>query len=261
MNELTIFKSDQFGTVRTVSIDNEPWFVAADVCKALDLNNSRMATDRLDDDEKGVISTDTLGGKQNVTVINEPGLYSLVLGSRKPEAKAFKRWITHEVVPAIRKHGVYAMDELLANPDLAIAAFQALKEERDKNRILAEKNAEQTKQIEAAAPKVIFADAVSASQTSILIGELAKLLKQNGVDIGQNKLFERLRNEGYLMKQGSSRNMPTQSAMEKGLFEIKESTRAEPNGSIRIMKTTKVTGKGQQYFINLYLKHPGTKEV
>jgi len=243
--ELSIFNNQEFGPIRATSINGAPWFVAADVCRALDIGNSRMVMNRLDDDEKGVISADTPGGKQEVNVVNEPGLYALVLGSRKPEAKAFKRWITHEVIPSIRKNGGYiAGQETLSDEDLIAKALITA------NRILDEKN----RRIAEMRPKEIFADAVSASHTSILIGDLAKLIKQNGYDIGQKRLFQWLRDNDYLIKNGSSKNMPTQKAMDLGLFEVKERTINNPDGSIRVTKTTKVTGKGQVYFINKFIQ-------
>ena len=250
MKELQIFKSEQFGEIRTVVKDNEPWFVAADVCMALEIKNSRDAMQRLDGDEKGVVLTDTLGGKQEMATVNEPGLYSLVLGSRKPEAKAFKRWITHEVIPTIRKTGGYVNNEdtfvntYLPFADDGIKALfsQTLGALRKAN-----------EKIEADKPKVLFADAVETSKTAILVGDLAKILKQNGVDIGQKRLFAYLRENGYLIKGGNSKNMPTQKAMEMGLFEVKETAITNPDGSIRITRTTKVSGKGQQFFINKFL--------
>ena len=182
-----------------------------------------------------------------MTTVNEPGLYSLVLGSRKPEAKAFKRWITHEVIPTIRKHGMYATPEtaeqILNNPDFLIKTLETLKQERAA-RVAAEE------QIKLDAPKVLFADCVSQAETDILIGELAKLLKQNGMDIGQNRLYEKLRQEGFIMKNST---IPTQRAMELGLFHVIERSIMQPNGTTRITKTTKVTGKGQQYFVNRYI--------
>ncbi|MGI6634208.1 MAG: phage antirepressor KilAC domain-containing protein [Christensenellales bacterium] len=251
MNQITVFHHQQFGQVRSLVLGGEPWFVAADVCRALDIINNRDAMSRLDEDEKGVALTDTPGGMQEMTVVNEPGLYALVLGSRKPEAKAFKRWITHEVIPSIRKHGFYgtdvAIERMLGDPDAAITMLQAYKAEREERQRLAAQAALD-------APKVLFAESVAASHQSILIGELAKLLKQNGVDVGQNRLFEWLRRDGFLMKYGESRNMPTQHAMENGWMEIKERTISNPDGSIRLTRTPKVTGKGQQYFINRYLK-------
>ncbi len=249
MNEkLIIFGNDQFGQLRTINRNGEPWFIAADVCAALDLGNSRQALTRLDEDEKGVILTDTLGGKQEMSTVNEPGLYSLVLGSRKPEAKAFKRWITHEVIPAIRRHGVYAtpdtVEKMLEDPDSLIKILQTLKEER-----AARIEAEQTNLMNA--PKVLFADSVAQAETDILVGELAKLLKQNGVETGQNRLYDQLRDDGYIMKNST---IPTQRAMEMGLFRVIERSITQSNGTTRITKTTKVTGKGQIYFVNRYAK-------
>lgn len=247
-NGLQVFTNEQFGQIRTINQDGEPWFVAADVCAALELGNSRQALTRLDDDEKGVISTDTHGGKQEMATVNEPGLYSLVLGSRKPEAKAFKRWITHEVIPAIRKHGMYATPEtaeqILNDPDFLIKTLETLKQER-----AARVQAEETNRLNA--PKVLFADSVAQAENDILIGELAKLLKQNGVETGQNRLYNQLRRDGYIMKNST---IPTQRAMEAGLFRVVERTIAQPNGTTQITKTTKVTGKGQIFFVNRYAK-------
>lgn len=194
MNELQVFENAQFGQVRTVQKDGQPWFVAADVCRALEVGNSRQALSRLDADEKGVISTDTPGGEQKMSIVNEPGLYALVLGSRKPEARAFKRWITHEVIPSIRRSGGYiAGQERMTDAELlskALLVAQRQIEARDA-------------QIETMQPKALFADAVSASKTSILISELAKMLKQNGVAIGQNRLFQWMRENGYLIRVSS----------------------------------------------------------
>ena len=231
----------------------EPWFVAADVCAVLDLADGRTSIGQLDEDERHSMPvTDSIGRSQEMLVITEAGLYSLVLRSRKPEAKAFKRWITHEVLPAIRKHGGYLtpqkLEEALMNPDVLIQLATELKSERARRAALQAK-------AEADRPKVLFAESVETSRTSILVGDLAKLLKQNGVDVGQNRLFEQLRNEGYLIRQrGESWNMPTQRAMQQGLFEVKERTVNNPDGSIRITKTSKVTGKGQIYFINKFLQ-------
>ena len=250
MNELQIFENKDFGKVRTVTLNGAPWFVAADVCRALDIANSRDAVKRLDDDERGVVSTDTLGGVQEMTVVNESGLYSLVLGSRKPEAKQFKRWITHEVIPTIRKTGGYVNnDELFVNTYLPNADDTTKALFRSTLETIRTQNAK----LEEYKPKAIFADAVSASKSSILVGELAKILQQNGVAIGQNRLFAWLRNNGYLCCYGERYNMPTQRSMEMSLFEIKETTINNPDGSIRVSRTVKVTGKGQQYFINKFL--------
>lgn len=253
MNELQIFCNDQFGQIRTTVENGDPLFVAADVCKALDIGNPAQAVSRLDEDEKAVIiSNDTAGRPNHFLSVTESGLYSLVLGSRKPEAKAFKRWITHEVIPTIRKTGGYVNDDAafvatyLPNADEQTKALfrQTLATVRGLN-----------SQIEEAKPKVLFADAVSASNTAILIGELAKILKQNGVEMGQNRLFEFLRNKGYLIsRKGTDYNMPTQYSMERGWFRIKERAVQEPNGTTTVHKTPLVTGKGQQYFIDLFLR-------
>lgn len=256
MNDTQVFTNNMFGQVRVVQRDGEPWFVAADVCKALEID--RTATRRLDDDEKGVHSTHTPGGQQDVTIVNEPGLYTLVLGSRKPEARLFKRWITHEVIPAIRKTGGYIAgqetlsdDELMARALLVAQNTIKLREERIK--ALEHSNTALEAKVEADAPKVLFADSVAASSQSILIGELAKILRQNGIDIGQNRLFERLRKEGYLGTYGEYYNIPTQRAMDLKLFEIKKRAINSPDGRNIVSTTVKVTGKGQQYFVNRYL--------
>ncbi len=253
MSEVQIFQNQQFGSVRTVVLNKEPWFVVADVCSVLDLSNPTIAVSRLDEDERAKFN---LGRQGDATIVNEPGLYTLVLGSRKPEAKAFKRWITHEIIPTIRKHGMYATPEMaermLNDPDVMIRVLQELKTEREQRKTL-EQKVEQDK------PKVLFSDAVSTAHNSILIGDLAKLIRQNGVEVGQKRLFEMLRQDGYLISRGASRNMPSQRSMEMGLMEIKESTVASPDGHIRVTKTTKITGKGQVYFINRYLQK-GEKE-
>ena len=247
MNEIKIFDNPEFGKVRTMEINGEPYFVGKDVAEILGYSNTRDAlTKHVDSEDKNTVAICDGKGNPNQTVINESGLYSLILSSKLPKAKEFKRWVTSEVLPSIRKHGAYAVDELLNDPEFAIKTFTALKEERKRSKRLSE-------QIEADKPKVIFADSVSAAKSSILVGDLAKLLKQNGVNIGQNRLFEWLRQKGYLIKGGSSKNMPTQKAAEMGLFEVKVSTVNNPDGSIRETKTTKVTGKGQVYFVNKFL--------
>lgn len=251
MADLKTFEKAEFGSVRVVIRESEPWFVAKDVCDCLELGNSRDAVSGLDDDEKGVAIIDTLGGPQEMTVISEPGLYSLILRSRKPEAKVFKRWITHEVIPSIRRHGGYLtpakLEEALLNPDTLIRLATDLKAEREKRAALEQ-------QVRTDAPKVLFADSVSASSSSILVGQLAVLLRQNGVNIGQNRLFQWMRENGFLIQSGSRKNSPTQRSMELGLFETKERTINNPDGSIRITMTTKVTGKGQVYFVNRFLR-------
>lgn len=244
MNELKVFNSEEFGDVRTVTINGDPWFVGKDVAAALGFTNPRdVISTHVFDEDKGVESIDTLGGKQKMTVINESELYALVFGSRLKSAQRFKHWVTSEVLPAIRRTGGYQMPAPQGKELLALAVLEAQKTIEAQNT-----------EIERMKPKAIFADAVSASTSSILIGDLAKLLRQNGVDTGQKRLFEQLRNEGYLMKTGSSRNMPKQKYVANGFFQIKETVISNPDGSVRMTKTTKVTGKGQQYFLNKYLK-------
>lgn len=242
MNELQVFNNAMFGNVRIILQGNEPWFVAKDVCECLAISKHRDAISRLDTDERGSLKVDTLGGKQEMATVNEYGLYSLVLSSRKPEAKEFKRWITHEVLPSLRKYGTYSMNIPRTLPD-ALKAYANEIEAHNQTKALLEEQK----------PKVLFADAVSTSDTDILIGDLAKLLNQNGHNIGQNRLFERLRNEGFLIsRKGSSYNSPTQRAMEMGLFRIKETAITHSDGRVSLNKTPKVTGKGQLYFINHY---------
>lgn len=248
MNELKIFENAEFGQVRTVTIDDEPWFVGRDVAEALGYAEPRSAVSKkVDEADRGVAEMETPSGKQKMTTINESGLYALIFGSKLESAKRFKHWVTSEVLPAIRKHGVYAVDELLNNPDIAIKAFTALKEEREKNKALQADNARMK-------PKEIFADAVATSKQSILIGELAKILKQNGYETGEKRLFTYLRDNGYLIRRkGTDYNAPTQRSMEMGLFEAKETAVTHSDGHTTINKTTKITGKGQQYFINKFL--------
>ena len=259
MNELQIFNSEEFGDIRTVSINDEPWFVASDICKALDISNPSVAIARLEEDERSKFN---LGRQGEGNIVNEYGLYSLVLASRKPESKKFKRWITHEVIPSIRKHGGYiAGQESMSDEELlakALVVAQSKIAERDQ--IIAKKQ----ERIEQMRPKEVFADAVATSKHSILIGDLAKLICQNGYQIGQKRLFRWMRDNGYLMKTGSSYNMPLQRYVEQGLFEIKESTINNPDGSVRITRTTVATGKGQIYFINKFIgkQHDeGSKEI
>lgn len=248
MNELQVFNSAEFGNIRTINENGKVLFCGKDIAEALgykDTVNALKAHCKTD----GVAIyhlTDKIGREQNTKFITEGNVYRLITHSKLPAAEKFERWVFDEVLPSIRKHGMYAADELLANPELAIKAFTALKEEREKNKLLQADN-------ERMKPKALFADAVSTSKTSILIGDLAKLLKQNGVEIGQRRLFDWLREHGYLMKKGTAYNMPSQRSMEMGLFEIKESTMNNPDGSIRINRTTKVTGKGQVYFVNKFL--------
>ena len=252
MNEFQIFKSDSFGAVRTVEVNGTPYFVGKDVAEILGYANTRDAlANHVDDEDKANVAIHDGRQNRNVTVINESGLYSLILSSKLPKAKEFKHWVTSEILPTIRKHGAYmtenTLEKALTSPDFLIQLATQLKEEQAQRKALEER-------VEADRPKVLFADAVETSQTSILVGDLAKLIKQNGVDIGQKRLFAWMRDNGYLIKSGSSTNMPTQRSMDMKLFEVKERSISNPDGSVRITKTTKVTGKGQTYFINIFLK-------
>ena len=254
MNEIKVFKNSEFGTLRGVEIDGESWLVGKDVAERLGYSNaSKAVMVHVDDEDKRFemlpVSDSQIGNLVKTALINESGLYSLVLGSKLPNAKKFKRWVTSEVLPAIRKHGGYLtaekVEEALLNPDVLIRLATELKDEREARRALESKVAED-------APKVLFAKAVEQAENSILVGDLAKLIKQNGTDIGQKRLFERLRAEGYLGTRGENYNMPTQRAMEMQLFRISERTINNPDGSVRLTRTVKVTGKGQVYFINRY---------
>ncbi|WP_435645316.1 phage antirepressor [Butyricicoccus porcorum] len=247
MNKIKIFENPEFGSIRTLQKDGEPWFVGKDMAAALGYSNPRKAiADHVDEEDKGVTNCYTLGGNQNMTIINESGLYSLILSSKLPTAKKFKHWVTSEVLPSIRKTGGYISgQETMSDADLmAKALLVAQRQINQRDARIAEMQ-----------PKALFADSVAASKTSILIGELAKILKQNGVEnMGQNRLFEWLRSNGYLIRRkGTDYNMPTQRAMELKLFEIKETVVSHADGHQTINKTPKVTGKGQQYFINAFL--------
>ena len=252
MNELQIFNSEEFGEIRTITKDNEPMFCLADVCKALEISNVGNVKQRLS--EKGIHTADTptKGGLQKMIFINEANLYKTIFQSRKESAERFTEWVTSEVLPSIRKNGGYiAGQETLSDEELLSKALMVAQRKIDeKNNIIAM----QDSRIQGMIPKEIFADAVSASHTSILVGDLAKLICQNGVQIGQKRLFEWLRENNFLIKSGTSRNMPKQRYVEQGLFEVKESNIQNPDGSVRITKTTKVTGKGQVYFVNKFLK-------
>lgn len=251
MTDLQIFKNPEFGEIRTLEDKEEVLFCAADVAGALGYSNPRDAIRR--HCKKGVVKHDILsnGGMQSFSFIPKGDVYRLITHSKLPAAEKFESWVFDEVLPTIHKHGAYMtpdkLEEVLLKPDTLIQLAQNLKAEQEKRRALEAK-------VETDKPKVLFAESVEAAKTSILIGELAKLLKQNGINIGQNRLFEWLRNNGYLIKrQGSDYNMPTQRAMEMGLFEIKETTITHSDGHIHVSKTPKVTGKGQVYFVNLFL--------
>lgn len=247
MNQIKIFENPEFGKVRTVEIDGKPYFVGKDVAEALGyskpLNALSVHVEKDDSLKQGL--TDSLGRKQETILINESGLYSLILSSKLESAKRFKHWVTSEVLPSIHKSGGYiAGQEQMTDSELMAKALLVAQKQ------IEERNA----QIERMKPKEIFADAVSASKTTILIGELAKLIRQNGVDIGQNRLFSWLRENGYLVKRkGTDYNQPTQKSADLGILTTKETIIAHSNGSTEIKKTVKVTGKGQQYFINKFL--------
>lgn len=243
--DIVSFQSKQFGEIRTITKDEEIGFIASDLCRVLGTRTS---------DIKGILDSDNFlnvdtiyignhGGKKPL-VVNESGFYTLVLKSRKPQAKPFQKWVTHEVLPSIRRTGGYIATKKDDTPEEIMARAVLIAQDTIER---------QKKQIDEMQPKALFADAVAASHTSILVGELAKILKQNGVDIGQNRLFKWLRENGYLIRSGNSYNMPTQRSMNKELFEIKETSITHSDGHITVSKTPKVTGKGQQYFINLFL--------
>lgn len=256
MNNLKLFENPTFGSIRVIEKNGEPWFVGKDVAKTLGYSDSFGALKKhVDEYDKQNCQNDSFESNRGLTIINESGLYSLVLSSKLPTAKKFKRWITSEVIPAIRKHGGYLspekVEEVLTDPDTIIKLATNLKKERE-----ARREAE-AKLIEAQ-PKVIFADAVSASTKTILIGDLAKLLRQNGHEMGQKRLFQWLRDNGYLIRRmGAEYNSPTQRSMEMGLFEIKETAITHAAGHVTVSKTPLVTGRGQIYFINLFAKKKG----
>ncbi|MDM5191168.1 phage antirepressor [Bacillus hominis] len=252
MKQLQVFNNEEFGQVRTVVQGEDVWFVAKDVCDVLEIVNATRSLSRLDEDELHSMKvTDSLGRQQETNIINESGLYSLIMTSRKPQAKAFKRWVTSEVLPSIRKHGAYMTDQVLeqavTNPDFMIGLLTNLKEEQAK-RIEAERKVLQQQSL------VTFAQAIQVSTNLISIKQLAILMKQKGIDIGQNRLFEWLRENGYLCKKrGSMYNTPTQYSMDLGLFESQEFVRTNSEGEFVTSFTPKVTGKGQLYFINKFL--------
>lgn len=256
MNNIQVFNNSEFGTVRTVEVNREPFFVGKDVADILGYQNgSRDINRHVDEEDRHKIMLFDGNQDKETIVINESGLYSLVLSSKLPTAKKFKRWVTSEVLPAIRKTGGYIggaenMTEAEIMARAVLIGQRTIEEQKRKIDNL-------QNEIDVNRPKVLFADAVSASHTSILVGELAKILRGNGCNIGQNRLFERLRNDGYLMKCGTSKNIPTQRAMEMGLFEIKEGSYINGSGVNVITKTTKVTGKGQTFFVNKFLREQG----
>ena len=249
-----VFENPEFGKLRVTRDENgEPWFVIADLCKALDLSNPTMVASRLNEDDLSTTEvTDSLGRKQKANTTNEGGMYEVVFMSRKPEAKRFKRWVTHDVLPAIRRDGGYMVAREDESDDVVMAraliiADKALKR---KDKLIAE----QVAQIDEMRPKALFADAVAASDGTCLVGELAKMMTQAGFTVGQNRLFAKLREDGYLGKSGSNRNVPLQRYVEQGLFKIKETAVSHADGHVTINRTPKITGRGQRYFIDRYCK-------
>lgn len=244
MNDIQVFQHGQFGQVRVVrSETGEPWFVAKDVCNSLGIRTDSVRS-ILDADEVSETNPNIIGvaGGRKPLIVSEAGIYSLILKSRKPEAKAFQRWVTHEVLPAIRREGGYmvARDE---TPEQTMArAVLLARSTIDRQRA----------RIAELEPKALFADAVGASNGTCLVGELAKMIRQNGVPMGQNRLFALMREDGYLGKSGSNRNVPTQRSMEMGLFRIKETAVTHADGHVTVNRTPKVTGKGQRYFVGRY---------
>ena len=259
MNELKIFdEREVFGKqFRIYGTPEEPLFLAQDVADWIDHTNSAVMIKSIDDDEKGLNNVYTLGGVQETWFLTEDGLYEVLMQSRKPIAKQFKKKVK-EILRDIRRHGAYLTDqkieELLISPETIINLATQIKEEREKNKVLAE-------DVERMRPKELFADAVSASDSSIAVGDLAKYMKQNGVNIGRNRLFEELRNQGFLHKGGISKNIPTQKSMDMGLFEVKETVFLDSNGTEKTKSTPRVTGKGQIYFLNKFLKYEEQEEA
>ncbi|MGO0884753.1 phage antirepressor [Clostridioides difficile] len=252
MNNLQIFKNNTFGEIRVVEIKEEPWFVGKDIAEKLGYKDTSDALKRhVDDEDKGGGEIPTPGGNQNMRLINESGLYSLILSSKLPNAKAFKRWVTNEILPSIRKTGgyIHTTKDMSDDEIMARALQVAQKTIEKKSREIEEKD----KVIQLQQPKVLFADAVLSSENSILVGELAKILKQNGVDTGQNRLFDWLRDNGYLIKRkGEDYNIPTQKSMNLGIMEVKKRVINNPDGSTKVTRTVKITGKGQVYFVNKF---------
>lgn len=257
MEDIQIFNNPEFGQVRALELSGTPWFVGKDVAEILKYQRTADAiSSHVDDEDKGVGKIQTPGGMQKVILINESGLYSLILSSKLPTAKRFKRWVTSEVLPAIRKTGGYipvtpGMSDMEVLARAVLISKKTIDVLKEKNKLLETEN-------EAMKPKALFADAYAATKDGILVGAMAKMLRQNGIEIGQNRLFRILREKGYLMKSGEDKNMPTQRSMESGWFRIKARTITTPDGSNRSTRTVLVTGKGQQYFVNLFLKEEPT---
>lgn len=265
MQELKVFENKEFGQVRIIEVNGTSMFVANDVAKALGYSNPSKATNDHCKKAQMAWGNDSLGRRQEFKVIPEGDLYRLITHSKLESAERFENWVYEEVIPSVRKHGAYMTDEVLeraiTSPDFLIRLATELKEARAAKEEVDRRNTILIEDVKRMKPKEIFADAVDAADTCILIGELAKILKQNGVNIGQNRLFEWMRQNSYLIsRKGTDYNMPTQKSMELGLFEIKERTINNPDGSVRITKTVLVTGKGQQYFINKFLNNTERSE-
>ncbi len=255
MNNVQFFNNPQFGQIRaSIDENGNPLFCLVDICKALNLTNPTMVAQKLDEEERPKLD---LGRQGETTFITESGLYTVILRSDSLLAKPMQKWVTSEVLPAIRKHGGYLtqkkIEEVLFNPDTIIRLATDLKNERARSAALKAKADEQSKSLQEAAPKVLFADSVMTSKTSVLIRDLAKILRQNGVKIGQNRLFAWLRDNHYLCTQGESYNQPTQYSMELGLFEIKKNVINQPDGTVFVTETTKASPRGQVYFVNKFL--------
>lgn len=260
MNSIQVFNNPQFGAVRTAGTADNPMFCLADVCNAIGITNSRAVKNRLEDDDVSLIDTiDNLGRTQQVTFVTESGLYDVIIRSDSEQAKPFRKWVTSEVLPSIRKHGIYAteatVEGMLNDPESAIQMLRAYQRER-RERMEAQQRAEQLEQQRIDdRPKVVYADAVAGSKSACLIGELAKMIAQNGYPIGEKRLFEWLRENHYLCAYGERYNQPYQQYIEQGLFTMKQAV-FSVDGEIRTRNTTKVTGKGQVYFINKFLAQP-----
>lgn len=255
---LQIFNHPQFGEIRAVVIEGVPWFSGKDVASALGYSNPQKAIrDHTDEEDRTVNDSFTVNGTSGI-LINESGFYSLVLSSKLKGAKEFRRWVTSEVLPSIRKHGAYMTPEvqnhILNNPDFLISLANKIKEEQARNQVLLVQNESLRAENDSMRPKAMFADAVAAAETDILVGDLAKLLRQNGVNIGQNRLFRILRDKDFLCsRRGDMWNMPTQRALNLGLFRVSETTVSKADGSVFVTRTTRVTGKGQTYFVERFL--------
>lgn len=264
-NSIQIFNNPAFGDIRTAGTADDPMFCLTDLCRVLEIKNVTDARGRLDPKGLGLTEVLTNGGKQQVYFVNEKNLYRLIMRSDKPQAEPFQDWVCGEVLPSIRKHGIYAtattIDNIIADPESGIRLLQALKAEREQRMVAEEENGRlslenkaQAEKIKADAPLVTFANAIVGSTTSCLIGELAKILRQNGVETGEKRLFEWMRENGYLGRHGERYNIPNQEYIERGYFELKKGTRSGNGGVMHTTITTKVTPKGQEYFINKFLK-------